>query len=206
MLPQVKQNTEKGHCQKTEAILKYFHKHATQEGWEWLVIVDDDTILGVQNLFHLLHHYDPKHPFVIGKRFGYALSQEKIGYNYLAGGAGMIFNSAIVSALMQNNGKYCSCPRPDEHDDMFLAGQCIKTINGYIINDNGFHQYSPSDYSPELLRFQKYPISFHKFYTINAEYGTLEWNDPKETYQTYFERADAFLKQYKNNKRIKTEL
>ena len=124
-------------------------------------------------MLNLIRNYDPKLPLLIGERFGYALSQEKIGYNYLAGGAGMIFSSAIVSDLMKDNGKYCSCPRPDEHDDMFFTGQCLKVMekNNLILNSVLFHQYSPSDYSPELLKFQKHPISFHKFHTINAKYG-----------------------------------
>ncbi len=57
VLPGVR-NTERGHCGKTFAILKYFHANAKKEGWEWLVIADDDTILGVNNLMQVLSAYD----------------------------------------------------------------------------------------------------------------------------------------------------
>ena len=50
VLPEVYMNTKSGHCLKTHAILKYFDKHARSKGWKWLIIVDDDTILGVISL------------------------------------------------------------------------------------------------------------------------------------------------------------
>lgn len=37
-------NTKTGHCKKTLAMMKYIMKHFSD--YKWLVIVDDDTILG----------------------------------------------------------------------------------------------------------------------------------------------------------------
>ena len=58
VLPGVR-NTERGHCGKTLAIIKFFNNHASEEGWKWLVIADDDTILGVKRYLELLSCYDP---------------------------------------------------------------------------------------------------------------------------------------------------
>ena len=58
VLPGVR-NTERGHCGKTLAIIKFFNDRASEEGWKWLVIADDDTILGVNRYLELLSCYDP---------------------------------------------------------------------------------------------------------------------------------------------------
>ena len=58
VLPGVR-NTERGHCGKTLAIIKYFHQRASEEGLKWLVIADDDTMLGVNRYLELLSCYDP---------------------------------------------------------------------------------------------------------------------------------------------------
>ena len=100
MLPEIYQNTEKGHCLKSHAILKYFERYAEKNGWKWLVIADDDTILGVQNLFNLLQHYNPSTALLIGERYGYLLSKEKLGFDYLAGGAGMVFSVKMVKEML----------------------------------------------------------------------------------------------------------
>ena len=200
LLPEVYQNTEKGHCLKTHAILKYFERYAAKNGWKWLVITDDDTILGVQNLFNLLQHYNPNNALLIGERYGYLLSKEKLGFDYLAGGAGMVFSAKMVKDMLQENGKYCSCPKPDEHDDMFLAGSCIKLIQKSILHNDRFHQNSPSAYSSKVLE-NKDQISFHKFRTIDPDHGTFDWNNPKETYKKYFMESDKFLKSYKKTEK-----
>ena len=195
LLPDV-EKTERGHCQKTYAILKYFERESKKNGWKWLVITDDDTILGVQNLFNLLQNYNPSEPLLLGERYGFLLSKEKLGYDYLSGGAGMVFSEKMVKDMLKNNGKYCYCPNPDDHDDMILAGWCMKNIQKPILHNERFHQNSPSVYSQELLDDRE-PISFHKFRTIDAEHGTLEWNNPKETYNKYFKESDTFLRTYK---------
>ena len=198
VLPEVYRNTEIGHCLKTEAILKYFNKNMVVKGWKWLIIVDDDTIIGIHKMLGFLHDYSANEPLIIGQRYGYLLSEEKRGYDYLAGGAGIVYSSAMVAEIMKDNGRYCSCPKPDEHDDMYLAGVCIKNARMPVLHSDRFHQNSPSDYSPELLR-NRDPISFHKFYNIDEEYGTLNWNNPKKTYNKYFNHSDAYLRMYKYN-------
>ena len=200
VLPEVHKNTNEGHCLKTYAILKYFKEEYEKMGWKWLVIADDDTILGVQNLFNLLHQYNPNEALLIGERYGFLLSKEKIGYDYLAGGAGMVYSAKMVNELLQENGKYCSCTKPTDHDDMLLAGLCAKNIQKSILHNERFHQNSPSDYPPQLLEDRE-PISFHKFRTINTDYGGLEWNNPKQTYEKYFKESDAFLRAYKKETR-----
>jgi UDP-glucose:O-linked fucose beta-1,3-glucosyltransferase len=70
VLPEVYRNTETGHCQKTEAILKYFNKHVVSKGWKCLIITDDDTILGVRKILELLHQFNEKESLIIGSDMG----------------------------------------------------------------------------------------------------------------------------------------
>ena len=127
------------------------------------------------------------------------MSSETKGYDYIAGGAGIVYSLAMVVEIMKENGRYCSCPKPDEHDDMYLAGICIKTAGKSVLHSDRFHQNSPSDYSLDLLR-NRDPISFHKFYNIDEEYGTLNWNNPRKTYNNYFKDSDEYLRMYKYSK------
>lgn len=43
-------NTERGHCQKLYHILEKFHE---MEGYEWLYVADDDTIVSAYRLHRL---------------------------------------------------------------------------------------------------------------------------------------------------------
>ena len=189
VLPEVDQNTERGHCLKTEAILKYFHRNAKLKNWKWLVITDDDTIMGVHKLLEFLKCYNPDKVLAIGQRYGFRVAQGKYGYDYITGGGGMVFSHKMVHEMMKDNGEYCFCPKPDHPDDMHLAGACIANLGQRVVHSDRFHQARPSDYTPELLRHRD-PISFHKFWN----------NDPLSIYNKYFKESDENLRNYKYNK------
>ncbi|KAM7374467.1 hypothetical protein PAMP_007123 [Pampus punctatissimus] len=78
-------NTERGHCGKTFAILKRFLSKAEPKA-DWLLIVDDDTLISLPRLRRLLRCYDPKEAVSLGERYGYGLVQS--GYSYTTGGGG----------------------------------------------------------------------------------------------------------------------
>ena len=207
-LPGIYQDTEIGLCQKTEEIIKYFHKNSKLEGWKWLVIVDDDTIVGVHNLLTLLRCYDPKQPLMIGHRYGYLETTGAYSYDYLGGGAGKVLSVGIVEEIWNNTHKpRCRCPRPEEHEDMYWTGVCPLSLgkNDVLLHNDRFHQNSPSDYPPELLEHRD-PISFHKFWNVDFEYGTMNWNNPIKTYNTYFKDSDRFLREYKEEAASKTKV
>ena len=194
VLPEVKSNTERGHCMKTEAILKYFNKNKKAKNWKWLVIADDDTILSVHKLLEFLKCYDPANTLAIGQRYGFRVAEGKYGYDYITGGGGMVFSHKMVKEMLKDNGAYCFCPKPDHPDDMHLAGACISNLGEVVVHSDRFHQARPQDYPPELLKYRD-PISFHKFWN----------NDPIKVYKTYFKNADQKLKDYKYNKEIRHE-
>merc|ERR1719397_958785 len=60
-------NTENGHCNKTLAILQYFHQMESSP--PFLVIVDDDTILSVSRLAQLLGCYHQDESFLLGQKY-----------------------------------------------------------------------------------------------------------------------------------------
>ncbi|XP_068457367.1 beta-1,3-glucosyltransferase isoform X4 [Clinocottus analis] len=78
-------NTERGHCGKTFAILRRFLSKAVPEA-DWLLIVDDDTLISLPRLRRLLQCYDPKEAVSLGERYGYSLLLN--GYSYTTGGGG----------------------------------------------------------------------------------------------------------------------
>ena len=211
-LPEVNGNSEVGHCKKTEGIIKYFHKNAINKGWKWLVIVDDDTLLSVQKLLDLIKCYSSQDPIILGQRYGYFVSEEEghdEGYDFVAGGGGMVFSFEVVRKMMEEKDMYgrshCTCPGPEYADDMYFSGLCIKNLGLSVTHVEGFHQGSPYDYTSDLLKHQD-PISFHKFF--NGEDNHIEvykngalkktravtWNFPLETYKTYFMNLDSPLK------------
>ena len=81
VLPGAEVNTDRGHCLKTEAILKHF----LGEGqFRWLIIADDDTVLGVAKMLELIQCYDQDEtdPIAIGHVYGFRvvrpLGQDKV--------------------------------------------------------------------------------------------------------------------------------
>ena len=178
-------NTERGHCQKTMAILKYFHRNSLRSKWKWLVIADDDTIMSVHKLMELLHCYDHEHFVGLGQRYGYRIALGSHGYDYITGGGGMVFSAIAVEKLLEKS-SHCSCPRPDTPDDMHL-GACMTNLGQSIVHSSRFHQARPDDYPESLLRD---PVSFHKFWNV----------DPRKVYDEWFRKFDEPLRIQKFNK------
>uniref|UniRef100_A0A3Q2WGJ4 Beta 3-glucosyltransferase b n=1 Tax=Haplochromis burtoni TaxID=8153 RepID=A0A3Q2WGJ4_HAPBU len=138
-------NTERGHCGKTFAILRRFLGKAVPKA-DWLLIVDDDTLISLPRLRQLLRCYDPKEAVSLGERYGYGLIQK--GYSYTTGGGGS-----------------CGCYSDDAPDDMVL-GRCFTTLGVPITHSPLFHQARPDDYSEEMISTQ-HAISFHKHWNVD---------------------------------------
>lgn len=157
-------NTERGHCHKTFTILNSFYTNQTK--FNYLIIVDDDTLLSPPRLLRVIRCFMLSHdlPLVLGERYGYGNY-----YGYPTGGSGMIFNRPAVQQIISN----CKCPTADTPDDMFL-GLCLQRLHLPLIHIPQLHQAQPNAYSKEWLAHQK-AISFHKFDGINVE----------ETYHEY---------------------
>ncbi|VDK17693.1 unnamed protein product [Anisakis simplex] len=175
-------NTERGHCEKTLSILKYFLGNDEMSGVQWLAVVDDDTLIGVPRLYRLLSCYSPLKEMIIGERYGYGFSTNgKYGYEYPTGGAGMVFSRPAVQRLIGG----CRCPSLDSPDDMII-GMCARRLQIPIIHSAAFHQARSIDYSPVYIQ-RISPISFHKFEEIDPyedymqllhERGTIPANRP----------------------------
>ncbi|KAJ8280143.1 hypothetical protein GJAV_G00051010 [Gymnothorax javanicus] len=160
-------NTERGHCGKTFAILERFVSEAVPRA-DWLLIVDDDTLISLPRLQALLGCYDSSEPVCLGERYGYGLSQG--GYSYITGGGGMVFSRAAVQRLL---GSGCKCHSNDAPDDMVL-GMCLNALGLPVTHSPQFHQARPEDYSPDFLAHQV-PISFHKHWNIDPVAVFNKW-------------------------------
>uniref|UniRef100_A0AAY4EIX9 Fringe-like glycosyltransferase domain-containing protein n=1 Tax=Denticeps clupeoides TaxID=299321 RepID=A0AAY4EIX9_9TELE len=129
-------NTDRGHCGKTFAILERFLSGAVSPS-DWLLIVDDDTLISLPRLKKLLSCYDPREPVSLGERYGYGLIQN--GYSYITGGGGMVFSRAAVGRLLSSG---CRCYSDDAPDDMVL-GMCMNTLGLPVTHSPLFHQVTP---------------------------------------------------------------
>ncbi|TRY66000.1 hypothetical protein DNTS_003780 [Danionella cerebrum] len=160
-------NTERGHCGKTFAILRrYLSGHVPKT--DWLLIVDDDTLISLPRLQTLLSCYESSEPLYLGERYGYGLGQG--GYSYITGGGGMVFSREAVVQLLVSG---CKCYSDDAPDDMVL-GMCLSGLRIPVTHSPLFHQARPEDYAREFLGHQT-PISFHKHWNIDPVAVFIKW-------------------------------
>ncbi|XP_052431349.1 beta-1,3-glucosyltransferase isoform X2 [Carassius gibelio] len=136
-------NTERGHCGKTFAILRRFLSNHVPNT-DWLLIVDDDTLISLPRLQALLSCYDSSEPVCLGERYGMVFSRE-----------------AVVQLLASG----CKCYSNDAPDDMVL-GMCLNALRVPVTHSPLFHQARPEDYAKDFLAHQT-PVSFHKHWNID---------------------------------------
>ncbi|XP_003913783.1 beta-1,3-glucosyltransferase isoform X2 [Papio anubis] len=165
-------NTDRGHCGKTFAILERF-LNRSQDKTAWLVIVDDDTLISISRLQHLLSCYDSDEPVFLGERYGYGLGTG--GYSYITGGGGMVFSREAIRRLLASK---CRCYSNDAPDDMVL-GMCFSGLGIPVTHSPLFHQARPVDYPKDYLSHQV-PISFHKHWNIDPVKVYFTWLAPTE--------------------------
>uniref|UniRef100_A0A8C6N0M0 Beta-1,3-glucosyltransferase n=1 Tax=Mus spicilegus TaxID=10103 RepID=A0A8C6N0M0_MUSSI len=165
-------NTDRGHCGKTFAILEKFLNHSHNK-ISWLVIVDDDTLISISRLRHLLSCYDSSDPVFLGERYGYGLGTG--GYSYVTGGGGMVFSREAIRRLLVSS---CRCYSNDAPDDMVL-GMCFSGLGVPVTHSPLFHQARPVDYPKDYLAHQ-IPVSFHKHWHIDPVKVYLTWLAPSE--------------------------
>ncbi|XP_008198455.1 beta-1,3-glucosyltransferase isoform X2 [Tribolium castaneum] len=167
-------NTEQGHCAKTLAIFHHIRKKITPQ-IKWIVLADDDTILGVSRIRQLLTCYNSTNQVALGERYGYNVYDSR-GYNYITGGGGIIFSKPLLKKLTEPG--FCECPSINTPDDMFL-GLCIASLGVSVTHSPLFHQARPVDYPPQYLQTQD-AVSFHKHWMI----------DPVSVYNKWFAEDD----------------
>uniref|UniRef100_A0A3P8VGH5 Beta 3-glucosyltransferase a n=1 Tax=Cynoglossus semilaevis TaxID=244447 RepID=A0A3P8VGH5_CYNSE len=166
-------NTERGHCGKTFAILQRFLSSSVPNT-QWLLIVDDDTLISLPRLRALLSCYDPSGPVGLGERYGYGLSQgvsmSIYIYPYIYIHFTYIF---LYTAVVQLLNSGCKCYSNDAPDDMVL-GMCLNALRIPVTHSPLFHQARPEDYPRDLLAHQV-PISFHKHWNIEPVAVFNKW-------------------------------
>ncbi|XP_006879696.1 PREDICTED: beta-1,3-glucosyltransferase [Elephantulus edwardii] len=165
-------NTDRGHCGKTFAILGRFLNHSRARA-PWLVVVDDDTLISISRLRHLLSCYDAREPVFLGERYGYGLGTG--GYSYITGGGGMVFSREAVRRLLASQ---CRCYSDDAPDDMVL-GMCFSGLGVPATHSPLFHQARPVDYPRDYLAHQV-PISFHKHWNVDPVEVYFTWLAPRD--------------------------
>jgi len=172
-------NTEKGHCQKTIEILKYFIKNEEFKHINWLVVADDDTLFNVYQLHKVINCLPTSTRLILGERYAYGFESDGFGgYDYPTGGSGFVMSRAAVGSLAYS----CDCPKVDSPDDMII-GMCARRLNIPILHSAAFHQTQRLHYDPLYIKRIK-PISFHKFEDIDpyTEYTDYLLINKKESH------------------------
>lgn len=174
-------NTDVGHCEKTIKILQLIEAELTTNlqlaaQINWIVLVDDDTMLSVWQLARHLSCYEPGMDLYLGERYGYMLNDPEQGYNYVTGGGGVVMTRTTLTKLAAS----CQCPSASSPDDMILA-TCLSRYGVAATHLSLFHQARPVDYAPSVLDTNT--ISFHKYWQI----------DPVAVYNEWFKSADDNL-------------
>eukprot|EP00667_Euglena_gracilis_P010189 EG_transcript_10367 len=177
-------DTKSGHCGKTMALLRDLHRRYTLPQVAWFVVADDDTLLSVPRLLDALSLLDPDTPVFAGERYGYghprASGGPSPGYDYLTGGAAMVFSRAALGQLL--GCAACRCRTDEAPDDMAL-GIFMQELGVPAIHVPGMHQAAPAHYHPLLLAAQAH-ISFHSC--------RAEWQcDFRDVYRRYLTVAPA---------------
>jgi UDP-glucose:O-linked fucose beta-1,3-glucosyltransferase len=124
----------------------------------------------------------------LGERYGYELHSSDSGYNYITGGAGIVFNLKTVKKIVES----CSCPSSQSPDDMIIAA-CLKQFDIEPIHSSLFHQARKKDYSKAVLSSRS--ISFHKFWQIDPVEEYSKWTRQRD--EEYFEINRNLLADYK---------
>ena len=171
-------NTENGHCNKTRTMLDSF----LESGSDWMLILDDDTILSPARFAQFLACFDDaQEPVILGQRYGYG-SGTGTGYNYITGGGGKIINRVAALKIVDLKDS-CACPSADTPEDMHIFGICALKAEIPILHSHRMFQARPPDYPSAMVTPRK-PISFHKHWEI----------DPVEVYDQWFRKADEYLR------------
>ncbi|XP_050304311.1 beta-1,3-glucosyltransferase isoform X2 [Anthonomus grandis grandis] len=180
-------NVDRGHCAKMMAILQLsLKKFQNDTKLEWLILVDDDTILSVSRIAGLLSCHNSSEPMILGERYGYG----KRGMDYPTGGAGTLINRSALEILAYG----CHCAWPSAPDDMML-GACAEEYDITIVHVPQMHQARPNDYAPGRLATND-AITFHK-----------HWNNrPVEIYNQWFLKDDQKLSKHHGKFNLKDEL
>jgi hypothetical protein len=100
-------------------------------------------------------------------------------------GGGMAMNKKLLEKVIdcsRKDRKLCNCYRDDSPDDMQMGMWVSAYLGVQISNEMGFHQASPFQYDPRVLKTQNI-ISFHK------------WTDRADAHKTF----DDYLVSRPNN-------
>ena len=114
-------------------------KEAHDQTIRWYVMVDDDTILFIDNLVHILQKYDHTKYFYIGENSECVLSNYDNSFEMAFGGAGYAISYPLAEALTKNLDT-CIKRYPYVYGSDHLLQSCISDLGVPLTHEKGFHQ------------------------------------------------------------------
>lgn len=109
-------------------------------GFHFINLSCDIIFRSMGRLTRLLTCYNPANPVALGERYGFRVRQRNAnaGYDFLTGGAGVVFSRPLVEEIVDS--EWCDCPASTAPDDMYLFGFCLKMIGTPVTHSPLFHQ------------------------------------------------------------------
>mmetsp|Transcript_14922 Transcript_14922/g.41928 ORF Transcript_14922/g.41928 Transcript_14922/m.41928 type:complete len:343 (+) Transcript_14922:102-1130(+) len=110
-----------------------FNNSLQQEGWDWLMRIDDLAMVLPENLRHYLQKFDPRRPMVMGSKLVLP-GGNKI---FFSGGPGWVVSRAGVKKYMDN---WAPSPNP-----WFREKNYPILMHDIMVRSLGFHAESPRE-------------------------------------------------------------
>ena len=113
-----------------------FHLALENQSLKWLILVDDDSYVSVQQLVHILQDYDHQLPLYLGDFISSSFASSEFDL-FACGGGGLIFSSAAVLRT-----QFASCHsayrRSCLQSDWMIHG-CVKMYDVTAVKKSGCH-------------------------------------------------------------------
>lgn len=190
---------------KLKAAYKYIHRFH-MENIDWVLKVEDDTYVVVENLRHMLYSYSPKDLI----HFGYKKQSDEIRQGYMDKGAFVMSKAAVEKLVTEGLTNATKCRADEEGSEEIELGKCLENLEVYAGDSRDAkgkgrfftrdpedqllpeepldpYRYYPDEGGPDSL--SEYTIAFtnvyvDRFYAFDyllyhlRPYGIIHYNEP----------------------------
>ncbi|GFZ13267.1 fringe-like protein [Actinidia rufa] len=141
----------------------------------WYIMMDDDTIIFVDNLVDALAKYDHRKYFYIGANSECISSNMLNSFQMAFGGAGYALSYPLVEALA-NNFEICIKRYPTLYGSDHVLQSCVADLGVSITQEKGFHQMDlHHDITGFLSSHPQSPLlSLHHLNAFNPIFPSLD--------------------------------
>ncbi|XP_057512323.1 uncharacterized protein LOC130794424 isoform X2 [Actinidia eriantha] len=151
---------------------------AENKNVRWYVMVDDDTVLFINNLVEVLAKYDHRKYYYIGKNSECVVNNVQGSFEMAFGGAGYALSYPLAEALVTNF-DLCIKRYPYLYGSDHILQSCVADLGVSLTLEKGFHQIDlRGDISGLLSAHPQSPfLSLHHLEAVNPIFPFLNRYD-----------------------------